>query len=113
MRGALLGLLLGAAARGWKGTCADHDDGLEALVVVGSGFGHRIAGRTQLAQGAELLEAGLPVQARTETVGGLDQRIEQGVDEGVGGVTSGRQVQRPQDGFEGVGQDRGLAWNRR
>ena len=45
---------------------------LEALVVVGPGLGDPVAGRAELALGAELLQAGLPVQAGAER-GGLDR----------------------------------------
>ena len=67
--GLLLGLLLGAAAARAQGAAADHRRGGEQLGVVGPLLGDPVLGDAEVRRRRQLLQAGLPVQARRRAAG--------------------------------------------
>ena len=68
----------------------------------------RYSGTPRRVPGGELLQAGLPVQAGAEGGRLGHQRVEEAVHELAGGLDARRQVDRADDGLDGVGEDRGL-----
>src|SRR3954452_17613768 len=106
--GLRLGRLLGAAGALAVDLAGEQDDGGERLGVVGARFLDLVDRRPEAAGGGELLQAGLPVQSRTAG-GGLDQqRVEQPVHDRAGRVQPAAEVERADQGLEGVGEDRVL-----
>src|SRR3712207_4325793 len=106
--GLLLGGLLGAAGPGAVHGPPEDDGGGERLGVVGAVVVHPVGGGAEAPGGAELLQAGLPVQAGAAG-GGLDQqRVEQPVDQVRGRLEAAPEVDGADQRLEGVGEDRVL-----
>src|SRR5918998_415342 len=106
--GPLLGFFLGSALprsllhAGYRGGCG------ELLEVVWPFLDHSVLGHTHLVTGCELLEAGLPIQARTQQRSHHQQRVEQPVHHLAGCVHTVLQVHRADQCLDGVGEDAGL-----
>ena len=104
----LLGLLLRPADAAPVQPLGDADPGGEGLHVVGALVLDDVLGHAEVVQGAELLEAGLPVESRAHGRGGLQHRVEEQVDDAGGLVEAGAEVDGADQGLDGVGEDRGL-----
>jgi hypothetical protein len=76
--------------------------------VVRALVGDDVLGDTEAPLRGELLERRLPVQPRAERGGGVDERVEEAVDERRGGLDAAGEVDGADDGLDGVGDDRGL-----
>jgi hypothetical protein len=76
--------------------------------VVGPGLRDQILGNAQALGRGQLLQTRLPVQAGPEVRGLLDQRVEEPVDQLARGLQAPVEIDRADDGLQGVGQDRGL-----
>src|SRR3954447_24079334 len=112
LRRLLLGLLLRPADAVAVQPVADPDLGGEGLHVVGPGVLDDVLRHPEVVLGAELLEAGLPVQAGAEGRCCLQQRVEEQVHQGAGVVEpaggAAGEVGRPDQRLDGVGEDRRL-----
>src|SRR6478735_5356007 len=109
--GGLLGELLGPALAPADDVVVDADRGEEALLVIGAVVDDLVGGGALEAAGDELLQLGLVVGAAGPTgTGDLvgDAVAEQAEHQLPGGVEAAVDVDRPDHGLHGVGQDRGL-----
>ena len=106
--GGLLGLLLGATHPVAVQPLAHPHLGGERLHVVRALVGDHVLGHAEPVLGGELLERGLPVQARPQRGGGLDERVEEPVHDGGGGREAAGEVHGTDHGLDGVGEDRRL-----
>lgn len=104
----LLGLFLAAPCTVTEHLVADQDGRVKALLVVGPRLDESIFGRTERAGRTQLLQAGLPIQTSTKPGSGLQQRVEQVMDEGTRSDQATRKVHRADEGFHRVGEDRRL-----
>jgi hypothetical protein len=108
------GLLAGAAA---AAAPEDLDAELghqafdfEFLAVGGAVGGHHVIGRQRdFAALQEFLQQGLGVLAEGARVDRVEHRDVEGADHVARGIEAGVEEDRAQQGFEGVGQDRGTA----
>src|SRR4051794_14418223 len=106
--GGLLRLLLGAAdAVAVQRLAHAHLRG-EGLHVVGAVVLDDVLGDAEAVLGGQLLEGGLPVQARAERGRRLDERVEQPVHDDRRGLEAAAEVHGADDGLDGVGEDRRL-----
>jgi hypothetical protein len=106
--GLLLGGLLGASAAAAVDRAAQQHRRREGLGVVGTLVLHPVDRRAEPQAGAQLLEAGLPVQGGTAGRGHDQQRVEQPVHETARGLQATADVHGADQGLERVGQDRVL-----
>src|SRR6478672_2822748 len=106
--GGLLGLLLRPAHAVAVEGVADPDLGGEGLHVVGAVVLDDVLGDAEAVLGRQLLQRGLPVQARPHRRGGDDERVEEPVHDVRGDGEPAAEVDRTEDGLDGVGEDRGL-----
>ena len=107
--GGLLGLLLGAAHAVAVEALADPDLGGEGLHVVGAVVLDDVLGDAEAVLGGQLLQGGLPVQAGAQRGRGLDERVEQQVDDVGRRLEAAAEVHRTDHRLDGVGEDRGLS----
>jgi hypothetical protein len=122
-RGFLLGFLLGGAFRFAEGSepavfVADADFDAETLLMVGAALSDEgVVGLTEAGGLEVLLEGGFVVaDGSAEGGAGFESEVEAGqrglddvlVDEGAGGVEAAIEIERGDDGFEGVGEERGF-----
>src|SRR5829696_5122880 len=104
----LLGLLLGAALAAAVGGAGHRHGGREALGVVGALLLDGVGGHPAQAGGGQLLERGLVVEGGP-AAGRLHHPVlEQPAHQGGGPGQALVQVDGPEHGLEGVGQDGGL-----
>ena len=123
-RGVLLGLFLGGAFGFGEGAGAallivDADFDAEALLVVGAALvGEDVVGLAGSGGLEMLLQGGFVVaDGSAEGVAGLHGDVEVGecglddvfFDEGTGGFEAAVEIERGDDGFEGVGEEGGLS----
>src|SRR4051794_1101532 len=106
--GALLGLLLALAAALAADGGPHEDGGVEGLGVVRTLLGHHVLRDAEVQLCGELLQAGLPVQARAERGGRCQQRVDEAADEGGRDLDAVLDVDRADQRLDGVGEDRGL-----
>src|SRR5580700_10636999 len=104
----LLGRLLGVALAGAEHAPADPDRGPERLLVVRPALLDLVVRHPEHAGRGQLLERGLPVQSGTQPGRPGDDRVEQAMDQRAGLGQPAVDVDRPDDGLQRVGQDRGL-----
>src|SRR3954470_7144792 len=95
--GLLLRLLLAAADTLAENLVAHDRAGGEDLLVVGALLGDAVLRDAERGRGGELLQARLPVQARTEAGRAAHQRVQQVVHEGRGRRQPGGEVDGPDD----------------
>src|SRR5215470_16667021 len=105
---AVLGRLLGAPLTGAERLATDPDRGAERLLVVRAALLDLVVGHAEHLDRGELLQRGLPVQARAEPGRPRDDRVEQAGPQTPGLVQAAVDVHRADHGFERVSQDRGL-----
>src|SRR3569623_350768 len=108
LRGGLLGLLLGAADAVAVAVVADPHLRGEGLHVGGALGGDEVLRDAEAGRGGELLQGGLPVQPGAQGGGGLDQRVEQQVDDHGAGLEPTGEMHGADHRLDGVGQDRRL-----
>src|SRR5215211_601759 len=104
----LLGLLLGAALAAAVGGAGDRHGGREPLGVVGPLLLDGVGGHPAQAGGGQLLERGLVVESRPPPGGLHHPVLEQPAHQRGRPRQALVQVDGPEHGLEGVGQDRGL-----
>src|SRR5271169_5166282 len=104
----LLGLLLGAALAGAQHAPADPDHGPERLLVVRPALLDLVVRHPEHVRRGQLLQRGLPVQSGAQPGRLGDDRVEQAMDQRAGLGQPAVDVDRPDDGLQRVGQDRGL-----
>ena len=104
----LLGLLLVAPGAGTVVEGVDRDGREERLRVVGARLEHVVDGHAQPGERRDLLQARLPVQARTAGRDVGDEAVEEVVHEAPGGVDAVLQEHGPDQRLHRVGEDRGL-----
>src|SRR4051794_3684096 len=100
LRSLLLGVLLGAPDPDAEVATGHHRRRRELLGVVRALVGDPVLRHAPTGGRGQLLEAGLPVQARTEARGGVHQVAEEAQDERAGHVDAMLQVHRPEDGLD-------------
>src|SRR3954447_9208305 len=106
--GLLLRLLLGPAGAVPVEHVADLHLSGERLLVVGALVLDDVLRHAEGVLGGQLLEAGLPVEPRSQPRCLLHQRVEQQVHHLAGGLEAAAQVHRADHGLYRVGEDRGL-----
>ena len=105
----LLGLLLAPpAARAARAARRRAPSAWNSLAWSGPSSVTAYSGTPRPSVRGELLQAGLPVQARAERGGGRQQRVDQAVHEGPGDLDAVLEVDGADQRLEGVGEDRGL-----
>src|SRR5215218_4559853 len=104
----LLGLLLGAALAAAVGRAGHRHGGREPLGVVGPLLLDGVGGHPAQAGGGQLLERGLVVESRPPPGGLHHPVLEQPAHQRGRPRQALVQVDGPEHGLEGVGQDRGL-----
>src|SRR3954452_9823457 len=105
-RGLLLGGLLRPAGAHPADLAGQHHDRGEGLGVVGTVVLDVVDRSAQALAGAQLLQAGLPVQAGTPGGRLGQQRVEQPVHDGGGGVQAETEVDGADERLQRVGEDR-------
>src|SRR3984957_13378403 len=106
--GLLFGVLLGASLAGTPPGPADEDLGYVDPVVVGPRPHHRVTGRPRAVAHGFLLQPALVVKVVGFLAGPLNCLAELAQDELPRGLPAGVEIDRSEDGLEGVGQDGGL-----